>query len=358
MTTFRVSDILMPAILIAVFSVLTPPVMAEAVKTDIIYMENGDRVTGEIEELLQGQLRLNSVSMGTILIKWSDIDHVESTKYIQTELLDGTRYFGQVPRSETARTMTVTTASGATHNLDHDDVVRLEPIEVRQSVWKKLDNTLSLGVTYTKASDVQQYNVRASTEYRTRKFLRSLSFDSMLTDNGDANNTTRRGDLTFNYQRFRPNRYFWFGSAAVQTNDELGVDRRYIATGGISRYVRQTQTSELVLGVGAAGNYEKSIGDAEEGSDNKTAFEGMLRASWTFFRLNSPKSNIHIDFEYFPGITDSGRDRANANLRVRQEFVDDLFWSISMYGSYDSKPPLGAVSKEDYGIVTSLEYAF
>jgi len=358
MTTFRASIFSISALMMMWGTLWASPAQAETVKTDIIYMENGDRVTGEIEELLQGQLRLNSVSMGTILIKWSDIDHIESTKYIQTELLDGTRYFGQIPRSETARTMTVTTASGATHNLDHDDVVRLEPIEVRQSVWKKLDNTLSLGMTYTKASDVQQYNVRASTEYRTRKFLRSLSFDSMLTDNGDSDNTTRRGELKFNYQRFRPNRYFWFGSTAVQTHDELGVDVRYIATGGISRYVRQTQKTELVLGVGAAANYEVWIGDTEEGVDNDTAFEGLLRASWTFFRLNSPKSNIHIDFEYFPGISDTGRNRANANLRVRQEFVDDLFWSISMYGSYDSKPPPGAEGKEDYGIVTSLEYEF
>lgn len=336
----------------------TFPAQAETVKTDIIHMENGDRVTGEIEEMLQGQLRLNSVSMGTILIKWSDIDHIESTKYIQTELLDGTRYFGQIPRSETARIMTVTTSSGDSHNLDHGEVVRLEPIEVRSSLWKKLDNALSLGMTYTKASDVQQYNIRASSEYRTRKFLRSLSVDTIITDNGDSDNRTRRGDLTFNYQRFRPNRYFWFGSAAVQTNDELGIDRRYIATGGISRFVWQTQTSELVLGVGAAGNLEKSIGDVAEGSDNETALEGMLRANWSFFRLNSPKSDIHIDFEYFPGISDSGRDRANMNVQVRHEFVDDLFWTLSLYGSYDSKPPTGAIGKEDYGIVTSLEYEF
>ena len=358
MTTFRASILSITALMLMLAIPATSPALAETVKTDIIYMENGDRVTGEIKEMLQGQLRLNSVSMGTILIKWSDIDRIESTKYIQTELLDGTRYFGQVPRSETARIMTVSAASGDTHDLDHGNVVRLEPIEVRSSFWKKLDNALSVGLTYTKASDVQQYNIRASSEYRTRKFLRSISLDTILTDNGDSNNTTRRGDLTFHYQRFRPNRYFWFGSAAIQTNDELGIDRRYIATGGISRYVWQTQVSEFVLGVGAAGNLEKSIGGDTGGSDNEAAFEGMLRANWSLFRLNSPKSDIDIDFEYFPGISDSGRDRANANVQVRQEFIEDLFWTLSLYGSYDSKPPPGAIGKEDYGIVTSLEYAF
>ncbi len=337
---------------------LAAPMALADDKTDIIFMRNGDRVTGEILEMLQGQLRLDSVSMGVILIKWSDIDHIESTKYIQTELLDGSRVFGQVPASAQTGVMSVRTASGAVQPVDHKNVARLEPIKMKPSFWEKLDNSLSLGATYTKASDVLQWNVAARTKFRTRKYRTSLSFDSMITSNSDASKHSRRGELTADYSLLRPNRFFWFGSGSVQTNDELGIDKRYLATLGYARYVVQRQTSELVLGLGLAGNLESSIGDTTEESTNSANTEGVLQMQWTYFKLNSPKSNINALLQYYPGISDSGRDRANANLRLRQEFIKDLFWSINLYGSYDSKPPSGALAKTDYGMVTSLEYKF
>lgn len=335
----------------------TPAASADD-KTDVIYMINGDRVTGEIKEMQQGQLRLSSVSMGTILIKWSDIDRIESAKYIQAEMLDGERYFGQVPASESSGVMTVSTVSGAVQELEHRNIARLDPIKMKPSFWEKLDNTLSLGVTFTKASDILQWNVAASTEYRTRAYRASLSFDTMITDNRAANSTTRRGELTADYSRYLPDRFFWFGSGSVQTNDELGIDRRFLGTIGLARYVWQKQSSEFVVGLGVAGNLETSIGDNNQTSTEKANAEGVVQANWSYFKLHSPKSNINFLFQYYPGITDSGRNRLNTNLRLRQEFVKDLFWSVNLYGSYDSRPPSGAVAKEDYGIVTSLEYEF
>jgi len=332
--------------------------LAEDERTDVIYMKNGDRVTGEIKEMLQGQLRLDTVSMGIILIKWPDIDHIDSNKYIQTELLDGTRVFGQLPASGETGVMTVRGASGATERVRHEMIARLEPIKMKPSFWEKLDNRLSVGGTYSKASDVLQWSIAASTEYRTRKHKTALSFDSMITSNSGASKMTRRGDLTADYVRYRPNRFFLFGSGSVQTNDELGIDRRFLATIGVGRYLFQRQTSELVAGIGIAGNIETSIGDSLQAGADKSNLEGVIRANWSFFKLHTPKSNIDLVLQYYPGITDTGRDRINANLRMRQELAKDLFWAINIYGSYDSKPPTGALAKEDYGVVTSLEYEF
>ena len=62
--------------------------------------------------------------------------------------------------------------------------------------------------------------------------------------------------------------------------------------------------------------------------------------------------------EYFPGITDSDRHRGDLNIRYRQEFIRDLFWNVTYYASFDTKPPAGAFSESDYGIVTGVEYLF
>jgi hypothetical protein len=38
--------------------------------------------------------------------------------------------------------------------------------------------------------------------------------------------------------------------------------------------------------------------------------------------------------------------------------VDDLYFELKLYGSYDSKPPSEDTEKSDYGVVTSLGYSF
>ena len=108
--------------------------------------------------------------------------------------------------------------------------------------------------------------------------------------------------------------------------------------------------------VGIAANRESSIGDMTSAGSNETNMEGVLQIDWTYFKLNTPKSRISTQLQYYPGITDTGRHRANFNVNLRQEFLKDLFLNIKFFSSYDSKPPQGALSQEDYGIVTSLEY--
>ena len=42
----------------------------------------------------------------------------------------------------------------------------------------------------------------------------------------------------------------------------------------------------------------------------------------------------------------------------RQEIVVDFFFELSVYGTYDSQPPEGALQTSDYGLVTSIGYSF
>ena len=123
----------------------------------------------------------------------------------------------------------------------------------------------------------------------------------------------------------------------------------------------QTQSQELLLGVGLTANIENALGDpdlADSGSGRDTSLEGLLYGQWNYFKLHTPKSNVDLTVSLYPGITESDRVRGDARLRYRQEFVKDLFLNLTYYYNYDSDPPIGAASESDYGVVTSLEYLF
>jgi hypothetical protein len=324
---------------------------ALAQKTDLIYLENGDRITGEIKELEQGLLRLKTDALGTIYIAWEDIDRVYSEKWIQIEMTDGTRTFGQMPESDTGGVIKLNTLKGP-QDVELDAVVRAETIKIGQSFWQRLDNNLSVGLNYTKASDVGIFNIAADSTYRTQKYRVTAVLNSMITRKAQGTDS-RQGNLSGTVLWYRPDRWFWFGSTALQTNDELGIDLRGLFTAGTGRFVMQTKRTELYLAAGLAANRELTVE-----SENDTNLEGLLQAQWNFFKLHTPKSNINASLSLFPGITDSDRFRGTFDIALRQEFIADLFWDLTFYLNYDSKPPQGAAATEDYGVITSLGYSF
>jgi hypothetical protein len=61
---------------------IAPPVSARE-KTDIVILKNGDRITCEVKSLSRGMLTVKTDSMGTVDIKWPDVDKI-TTKYLFT----------------------------------------------------------------------------------------------------------------------------------------------------------------------------------------------------------------------------------------------------------------------------------
>lgn len=332
---------------------------ANAQKTDIVQLKNGDRITVEVKELVRGQMRLKTDAFGTIYVKWEDVDHIETEKRLQVELSDGRRYFGSAKPSELSGKLALD-VRGEVVTLTRNEIVSIQPIKGSGSLRGSLDNSLAAGFSYTQANSVMRWNVAASSKYRTEKYLVSASFDSIVTNNGSGKDSKRR-DIGGQYSRYLRDRWFWFANSQFQENDELGIDGRLLVGGGFGRYLFESQNQELLLGAGLTANLENALGSSDPNdsdSDRDTSLEGHLSGEWSFFRLHSPKSDVSIRASLFPGITESDRLRGDVRVRYRQEFFTDLFLNLTYYYNFDTDPPAGALSETDYGIVTSLELEF
>ena len=74
-----------------------------APKTDVVYFNNGDRLTGEIKGLEKGKLELSTSTAGTVNIEWDKVARIETGQYLDLETSSGAHYHGQVPRSAATR---------------------------------------------------------------------------------------------------------------------------------------------------------------------------------------------------------------------------------------------------------------
>ena len=319
-------------------------------KTDIVWLDNGDRLTGEIKQLERGRLRLTTDWMGTVSIEWNNIDRIESQYEFQIERTDGQRVTGFIDRTNGQKEL-VLRSQMHTFEFEHDAIVRISPMEDR--FRDRLKGSMSLGYSFTKASDVAQGNLSFQVSHRTE--IRSLTAEgSTIVTKDQVDETTQRSNLRFSMYRFRKNRWFSAYSLQFEKNDELGLKLRSSAGAGLGRYLIQTNISELALVGGFIGTREILANDVS----SEENIEGAVGAQYSRYIFDDPTVDLNISLSVFPGITDAGRNRAQIDANIRWELFKDLFWDLSYYNTYDSDPPSGNDSNTDYGIVTSLGWSF
>ena len=327
---------------------LTPA--AQAAKTDVVRLINGDDVTGEVKSLEFGALRYSTDSMGTVGIEWEEVVSLQSDQALQVEDTSGTRYFGNlVPAS--AESMIAIELGGNVLELDMLKVIRITPIETDEKIWQRLEGSVKFGVDSDKASAVTTGYLNADVRYRARTYLLGLETSYSFTDQPGAE-TTENQKIGLNYQRFRANRWYtdWFSS--TERNDAQGIDQRLTGGGGIGRYLIQSNNNQFSLLGGLVATRESFTGS----DPDSTNAEGKIQVRYLHRKLE-PSNDFSFTTNIYPLLEDLSTFRSDSNLSWRREFFDDLFLDLSFFYNYQSVPPEGA-EKDDYGVVTSIGYSF
>jgi hypothetical protein len=333
--------------------VAMPQRVVAAPKTDVVVLINGDHITGEIKVLEHNQLKVSTSHMGTVYIEWDKIARVQSDQYLLLERSDGVRHYGQLkPSPEDGRLQVDRGGTGRTpEDVAMAAVVRAEPIEGGQFV-DRLDGYVSAGLDFTKASNRRSMDFAGGLSSRTRVRQWALDGSMNITDDS-AGETSERYDAKLNYRQFFDNKDFYLGFGQLSRSTELDLNLRTLVGGGYGRYLVQSNRADWVLGGGLAYSRENYTGGEQFNS-----LEAVLNTKFSIFRYDFPETDVTGSLSVLPSLTKSGRYRAEGDLRGKYEFVDDLYFELRLYGSYDSKPPSADAIKSDYGVVTSLGYSF
>ncbi|MCW8925036.1 MAG: DUF481 domain-containing protein [Xanthomonadales bacterium] len=322
---------------------------AWAEKTDIVYLKNGDRITGEIKTLIRGKLEFSTDHMGNVSIEWVDILKITSQTGQAIELTNGQRFYGALGKSEKEDMLMVSTPLGPA-DVNIEDVFAMYP--VKASFWDRLDVTANLGLSWDKGSQVGKYSLGLDSVYRRSESITRASFSTEITTQNTVSDT-QRTVLNGQHSIFKPSKKFKSYFANMESNDQLGIDLRALAGVGYGVMPVRSQRNMFTLSLGLDINREiPTAGEAE------TNLEGVGLLSYEYFKFSSPERTFKTDFTVFPSITDWGRWRATMNTNFRLEIVADLFWVLNVYGNYDTAPISTNGAKSDYGITSSLGYKF
>jgi hypothetical protein len=323
---------------------------AWAQKTDIVTLQNGDRMTGDIKGLSRGKLELETNDAGTIAFEWDKIVRLQSTRQFEVEVSAGDRVIGTLG-GQTERILTVLTGQGAVP-LPMHEVVRIT--ELGASFLSRLDGSISAGFSFSKSSGIAQTTLSSENVLRRPASEVRLGGAATITQQSDEEDEDDdRATLGLSYIRYRGKRWFYSVAAGLESNQSLGLVLRSQAGGAVGQRLLNTNQSSFDVAAGAVVNNEKGVD-----TETTQTVEGLLGARFSFYKYDRPKTNVDATIKYFPSLSQWGRQRVQVDAYLKREFVKDLFFSLSLYYTFDSDPPKAGAQRTDVGIVTSLGWSF
>jgi hypothetical protein len=297
-------------------------------KTDVITMYNGDRITGEIVLLEGGILEVSTDFMGKLRIEWPEISAIKSEYHYELRLSDGERLYGSFDSESRLGQIALVDIFGK-HEVEWLNVVEIRPIE--ENFLDRLDIYLSTTFAYTKATDIGQVSFNTSVSYEDE---------------------SSRNDISRTVWNRRHSDSFRSVFANFEHNDELELNRRIGAGGGLGRYWIDTHKTRFTGTTGL-----QVISEKNKREDENQDVELYLSTTLSTWKFTSPEMNIDMNFSVYPSLTDGGRIRTDGNIRIRWELVTDLFWDVTAWITTDNQAEKTDTTT-DYSISTGIGWNF
>jgi hypothetical protein len=318
-------------------------------KTDVVTLANGDRITGEVVVLERGRLKFETDDAGTLYLEWDKLASVVATRLVEVEKSDGTRFLGTLGAAP-ARSIAVV-GSVTTTIVPMSDVTLITAIGT--SFWRKVDGSIDAGFSYTRSSGIAQLNANWTTIYRRPAFQAGVTASLTQTQTDDGSGSDDRGYIETSYLRYPWQRWFFAAASRFESNESVGIKLRSQVGGAVGPRLVNSNRAQLALGGGLVVNDERGV-DVEPTQN----IEGLLLFRMSYFTYDRPKTNLDVNVQYYPSLSNLGRQRLQLDAGVKRELLKDFFVGVSMYNTYDSRPPNPTADTNDVGVVMSLGWSY
>ncbi|MBU2912518.1 DUF481 domain-containing protein [Reichenbachiella agariperforans] len=321
---------------------------------DRVTLTNGDAIVGDVKSMKHAVLTIETdYSDADFTIDWKDVQDLTTSGTYIIGLADGRKIDGTIVIAN--QTVTITSIEGgAKEDLSHLKVVYLNAID--NGFWDKMSVSIDGGYTHSKASNNDQFTLRATAAYLSTKINPDV-YANFVQSAIDANDSVRvnskRRNYGGNFRMFFAKSWFAITGADFLTSDELGLDLRSTYSLGVGYFPINTYRMSLNMSTGVALNNE-ILSDDVSGEDN-TSTEGFVSMEYNAFGLDD--ISIVSSVKYYPNITDGGRNRLNASIDLKLDLPKDFYIGLGYTVNYDSEPTGENIPDTDYVVQTTVGWS-
>ncbi|UCH49874.1 MAG: DUF481 domain-containing protein [Betaproteobacteria bacterium] len=319
--------------------------LTTVVHADEVVLKNGDRVTGKVVELIDGQLSIKTEYAGVVKIDWAQVETFSTAEPIYVKIGDNV-----------VRAM-VYEADAGTATLVSEDWLETEPIELsRLSAMNyepkpavRVSGRINIGASSTSGNtNVDTTHGEAEVVARTDK--------NRVTLGGEVNRAETDGIETesnwlayLKYDHFFSQRWYGFANASGENDDFKDIRLRTTFGLGAGYQWFDTEKTKLSFEIGV--NYVNIDRIDSEDTDYPAA-----RWALDFLqKLFNSKTEFFHRHALFSSLDDSQNFFIRTRTGLRLPIVENLNTTIQYNYDYDDNPAPGRV-KEDKAWLFTLGY--
>ena len=318
-------------------------VFASVAWSDEIVLTNGDRLTGKVEQCVDGKLVFNSALAGKITVDMANVKTLSTDEPVELHLNDGTVLKQPVTGAQDGR---LTTKGSAAIPGVEFNVKAISTINPPVKPAPKWEGNLSAGIASKHGNtNIDTINASAYLSKRTEKDRTQLSGDYGMSsqkdpDTGDKITTEDWWKTKAKYDYFFSKKLYGYLDGRYESDKIAQLDRRVIVGGGAGYQWVESEAMNFSTEAGLASRYEKYDNQTDSSS------EMSIQLGYHFDKkLASALKFIH-DLTYYPATGSFNDYFLTANAELRADLKNNMFTYFKVLFDYDATPAQGQGSTD------------
>ena len=303
--------------------------VSHAILADVVHLKNGDRITGEIKEIWDDNVKIEPVYSDSFDVEFEHIAHVESDKAMEVELFDGTKGAYLIEPADEEGNVRLTSSYESI-------VVALAEVKKTEKIEKfdwdanlDVSSNFSRGNTNSQATNLQWKGSMKTGDHRYNTDL-SIAREEL---NGER--TKQRDRLNVGYNYLFHDDWFFAVNLTAERDPVAQLDRRISVNPALGYDVFDEANRVLNFQLGAGYASETTAGQDE----SSTNIDWRLNFLWEFMGGDMEFFHNHNIYRNLGGrknivaVTQTG---------IRYDITDDIYLNLQANYDYDSEPAEGA----------------
>jgi putative salt-induced outer membrane protein YdiY len=327
---------------------------APCILADEVVFKNGDHLTGEIKQMVDGKLIFQSDMAGEVTIDMSNIQTFSSDAPVAVHLQDGTVFSQRVLGSEPNHFAIEGSETLQAQEFELMSISLINPPEKPQPRWT---GDISAGFTSTHGNTkTQAISGSANLSKRTERDRTQFSADygrgrQEDPDTGEKKTTEDWWRTKAKYDYFLTKKLYTYFDGRYEKDAVAELDRRVIAGSGLGYQWIESEKTKFSTEAGIAHLYEKF--------DNQTESNSEVSAQAGYYFDTKLAKNLKFihNLTYYPS-TDRFSDYfLTSTAELRTNLSKRFFLNFKTIFDYDATPAVDA-HKTDVKYIFGLGYGF
>jgi len=329
-------------------------VFIPAIYADEVFFKNGDRLTGKIEQLVDGKLVFKSDLTGTVTIDISNIQTLSSDAPIKVHLKDGTLLNQKVLKADPNRFAIEGTEALKAQEFELAAISAINPPTEPKPKWT---GNISAGLTSTHGNTrAETISASVNLTKRTEKDRTQVSADYARgrqkdPDTGEMKTTEDWWRTKGKYDYFFTKKLYGYMDGRYEKDAIAQLDRRVIVGSGCGYQWIESEDMNFSTEVGLASLYEKF--------DNQTSSnsEISVQAGYNLDKQLMEKVKFIHNLTWYPSIEKFSDYYLTSTAEIRAYFTATMFTNFKVIFDYDTTPAIGA-GNTDVKYILGIGYSF